>query len=45
MWALAELNHLPPDGAVSAILERFTKLCQLLRQEPNLFKRTRAKFV
>lgn len=35
MWALGKIYHAPPDGAASAILERFTTLCQLPGQEPN----------
>ncbi len=35
MWALGYLRHAPPDGAASAILKRFTRLCQLPGQEPN----------
>jgi len=35
MWALGELNHAPPDGAASAILEWFTRLCKLPGQEPT----------
>ena len=35
MWALAEMNHAPPDGAASAILEWFTRLGKLPRQEPS----------
>jgi len=33
MWALAELNHAPPDGAASAILEWHTRFCKLPGQE------------
>ena len=35
MWALEEMNHAPPDGAASAILEWFSRLCKLPGQEPN----------
>ena len=35
MWALGKMNHAPPDGAASAILEWFTRLCKLPGQEPN----------
>ncbi len=35
LWALGLLNHAPPDGAASAILEWFTRLCELPGQEPN----------
>ena len=35
IWALGELNHAPPGGAASAILEWFTRLCELPGQEPT----------
>ena len=35
MWALAELNHTPPDEAASANLDWLTRLFQLPGQEPN----------
>jgi len=35
LWALRKLNHAPPDGAASAMLEWFSRLCQLPGQEPN----------
>ncbi len=35
LWALAEMNHAPPDGAATAILEWFSRLCELPGQEPT----------
>ena len=35
IWALGELNHAPPGGAASAMLEWFTRLRELPGQEPT----------
>ena len=35
MWALGKLDHAPLDGAASAMLDWFARLCQLPGQEPN----------